>query len=446
MIASSMCIVILLLVYLCFVKGKLINDLSLMMTASVFLVSLFFPVLSMIVEPVTWRNLDGIDSGNLSYLQWQYFFFLLGCVIFTAFFGYKVDLVKQVESPRSSGKGFSINKREFFSLTLIVVGGTLYGYFILSVGINNLIAIDVLSDKYEAASGKGIFYIGLNFIILGILIAEHNSVSKKFRFFCRAAAICVIVWALAYIHTRTYAAILLLGYFSIYITNQQILISSIRFKYITWGLVLWLFLEMFSIGRSFISAGYGMQLAEMKVYLVENVEETIGAVVGGSDFSHPFITFWELSMNEEAGSLLGQGFLDGIKSVLPSVLVGDKPATTAQWFVNKYYPDFAARGGGAASSLVGEIWLNFGAYVGPFIFGILISFLIFIIQLNAKRNENGLCSFLIPYLTLYALLFERAGLVATFKQTIYIIVPLTGLYFCFILLKNVGVHHMETNR
>ena len=58
----------------------------------------------------------------------------------------------------------------------------------------------------------------------------------------------------------------------------------------------------------------------------------MGEVVGGSEFSHPFITAFELRRDEVAGSFRGNTYFESPLSLIPSFLYPDKKPSMPEWF------------------------------------------------------------------------------------------------------------------
>lgn len=430
---------IIILVYFSFVfvaRNKRINDLLLILITSVFVVSIFFPILSYFEDPLTWRNLYGLSIEKIEYVQLQYLSFILGTLLFYFSWGWKLDNYSRVKVIKINQKERSslIDKTSFFSIVLILFGSILYIIYIKSVGFETLVASEALTDKYKASSGKGFLYIGFNFIIWGILIGETTKNNTSLKLISRLLAFFVIIWALFFIHTRTYVAILIFGYFYIYVEKYDIKIINLKFKYVFIAIFGWLFLEIFVMARGLITTD--VNFADIFKMGLANIELAISNLAGSSDFSHPFITFFELTRNEEPGAMLGSGILDGIISLLPSFILDEKPKTMAEWFVTNYYPGLKEIGGGTGSSFVGELWLNFGSFIAPFIVGFLLSFFLYLIQKKANEKNNGLIALSIPYFVFSLFFLERMGLVASMKQFIYMYIPFVLIFITFKILSH----------
>lgn len=425
------------LLFLVLGKNKKLNDLSLILITSVFVVSIFFPILSYFEPPITWRNLSGLTLERVEYVQIQYLSFIIGAMCFYLSWGWKLDSLKSIRElggmPSSKVSRFSMNA--YLAVVLVSFGSVLYLAYIQSVGINTLVSSEAMTDKYKASSGKGFLYIGLNFLIWGVLVAETVRNRPYLKLVCRLLAIGVVCWALFFIHTRTYAAILVFGYFYLYVERNDLRVSQLKVKYVLIGILSWIFIEAFGIARGVVSSSSSFDFIQLFELAASNAELGIRTVAGGSDFSHPFITFFEITREEQAGFMMGKGILDGLTSLLPSFLLEEKPQTMAQWFAAKYYPTFSKQGGGTASSLVAEIWLNFGSIIAPFVAGFLISLFLFWVQLKAKVKSSGLTALSVPYFTFSLFFLERVGLVASFKQFIYMFVPFLCFVFSFKILS-----------
>ena len=419
--------------FLFIARNKKLNDLSLILITSIFIVSIFFPVLSYFYEPITWRNLSGYTLKNVEYVQMQYLSFIIGAILFYLTWGYKIDKFCNVESVNINNyrNALLVDKSSYLSVVLILIGSLLYIFYVQSIGIDTLINSKFMTDKYKSSIGKGFLNLGLNFVILGVLISESIRYGSNLKKIARILAFFVIVWALFFIQVRTYVAILIFGYLYIYIDRCEIKVSQLKIKYILGLIFIVILFELFSLLRSVISSDNSLDFENIFKFAISNIEIGISSIVGGSDISHPFITFMEISRHEQSGWMMGQGFVDGVMSILPSFVWDDKPQTMAQWFAAKYYSSFSGQGGGTGSTLVGEIWLNFGGFIAPLVAGFLISLFLFWVQLKGKLRSQGLIALSIPYFTFPLLFVERVGLVATFKHFIYIFVPLVLITITF---------------
>lgn len=390
------------------------------------LMGTFFPLMSLYVEPRSWRNLGSISEESMHAAQVEYLCFGLG---FTAAVGcawaFKRGLLgapREVPPPPAY-----IRFRDgLMAWGLVGLGGALYSAYVAQVGVDTLVGNEDFANKYLESRGMGTLLFGLKLMIAGVLWGEASDLPGWSRRGLRLIALGIFSWAFFFIAVRTYAVAIAVGYFAAFCTRRKVQVRRIRLRVIALLLIAYFGAESYAILRStWMSSGDLMQAVELARGM--DTDESLGGVVGGSEFSHPFITTAEVLQYEEGGTLMGSSYVDAVLAFVPTFLVAERPSTLAQDFVAEYYPALDARGGGASFSLVAEAWWNFGALFGSFLIGLAAGGLLLWCQVRARRAPHGLVQRLLPYLAFACVLLHRGQVQATFKQIASLVLPVIAL-------------------
>jgi len=390
------------------------------------LVASFYPFATLFIEPRSWRNLKDLsEEAHLTSLQ-NYVAFTAGLVFAIVALGLLWPRsLRTPDVPPTAARRVRF-RDAFVSGGCLVFGAGLYLEYIRRVGLSTLMSTHDFAEKYLASEGMGALLIGLNVMILACLWAEAGQVGKLTRWVFRAVAAGIVVWALFFIAVRTYAVAIALGYVAVYCRDRRFRVQDVRLRLVALMLLGLLTMEGFAILRSSWNStgdlGSAVELASRS-----DTDVLLGGVVGGSEFSHPYLTMAEVAQFEEPGALWGSSYVDAVLAFVPLALWPDRPETLAQGFVREYYPSMADRGGGSAFSFVGEAWLNFGNIVGPLLAGIALGLFAVICQGRSLRIPHGWTARVLPYMGFLVLIFHRSQLQATFKQAVSVFLPAVGL-------------------
>lgn len=404
------------------------------------LCGIFYPLGSIWITPLSWRNIPNLSEESIVGSQVDYLAFGVGLVTAILIGGL---LWKGLLKP--APKASNPTRRVVFRDTLIVwglvsAGALLYGTYVAKIGLGTLVSTHDFADKYLASRGLGVFILGLNVMIFACLWSEASPVSKRTKWFMRAVAIGIFIWATFFIAVRTYSAAMIIGFLVIYARDRRVQLRHIRPRLVIMLIAAYLGMEGFAILRSTWRStgdlGAAIQLAQRA-----DKDETFGAVVGGSELSHPFLTMAELTQYEEAGALMGRSYLDAVLSFVPLFIWDERPETLAQVYVAKYYPEVDERGGGTAFTFVGEAWWNFGHIFGPWLMGTALGLFLLFCQHRAVRRSHGLINRALPYCTHLVMLFHRTQVSATFKQVMSVMLPALALAIFAELLWQVLLSH-----
>jgi hypothetical protein len=389
------------------------------------LVGSFFPVLSLWIEPSSWRNISHLGSQVILETQKDYLCFALGLAAawwIGSNLGWLSTKPVRPPSPAASARA---RQRDFLIAGgLVLAGLPLYFLFVKSVGLRALLNREDYAQKYLLSTGLGPLASGLSMVMAGCLWAEASQLSPRARWLFRSLAALVCVWSIAGISVRSNFVLLLVGYLYLLCARRRIELHRVRITLVLGLVCAYVGLEAFTLFRG----QYRGDAFEAVRLLGEQGEAILAPAVGGSELSHPFITCAEVERGQEAGELAGESLVDGVLALMPVKLLPDRPKTLSERFVWKYYTPFAAAGGGTAFSLVAEGWLDFGARVGPFLVGLALGCALLLVERRRAAYPLGAVARLAPYLVFMVAICHRNEFAGLLKQTFTISVPVVALW------------------
>lgn len=397
----------------------------------------FFPIATVFVEPLSWRNVVQAPDEDVLAVQREYVAFAAGlcaaAALAFAFGGGARPLGRRAGAPHSndtrSNDARPGDARErgsgrpdvLVAACLVLSGAVLYGLFVHEVGLETLASRDDYAAKYLRSVGLGPLASGINVMIAGVLWAEAGRSSPRARNAFRAVGLAIAAWSLLVISVRTNFVILALGYGWIACARRDVTIARVRPALALAAVVGWFGLELVSLWRGAVKEAGADRAGEL---IVRNAETNLAAVVGGSELSHPFLTALEVRLHEHEGSLGGQSYWNAFPALAPLALVPDRPLALAETFARTHYAEMAEQGGGTAFSLVAEAWWNFGAIGGSLLVGFLAGALLLALEARAARDPAGVLARTVPYLAFLCLIAHRSESAVLLKQAVSIAAPI----------------------
>lgn len=376
------------------------------------LIGSFYPLATSVIEPLSWRNISHLSDELLVATQLEYVAFAAGLLL-AMWFALNRGWLAQ-RAARTSADG-EVRARDFVvAAALVTIGASLYAVYVQRVGFDALSNHEDYALKYLMGQGLGPLQFGLWMAIAGCLWAEASPLSRAEKNLFLPVALAIAVWSIAVISVRTNFAILLLGYLAIHCRRNAWELRRVRPSLLALALLAYLALETFALFRGAFRGDVG----EALWMLQGRGMDSVAAAIGGSELSHPFITAAEVLHDREAGSLAGQSLVDGLLACAPRGLYPDRPLMLSEQFVRSNYLELAARGGGAAFSLVAEGWLNFGSLLGPLLFGCAMGWVLAWVENRCDSAPNGLTARLAPYFAFYVAVEHRNEFATLIKQVL----------------------------
>jgi len=377
------------------------------------LVGSFYPLATLLIDPLSWRNISHLSDELIVHTQLEYVAFALG-LLAALWIALQLRWTAQrAIAPEERSRGLH---DLVVAATLVGVGFTLYALYVQRVGLSALSDREDYAFKYLMSQGLGPLQFGLLMAIAGCLWAEGSTLPRAHKNLFLPAALAIAVWSIAVISVRTNFAILLLGYVVIHARRSGWQLARMRPALIALALVSYFALETFAMFRG----AYQGDVGEALWMLQGRGTDTIAAAIGGSELSHPFITAAEILHDREAGELAGRSLVDGVLAFVPRGLYPDRPLMLSEQFVRSNYLDLASRGGGAAFSLVAEGWLNFGSLLGPSLFGLAVGLLLTWVEFRWDREPHGLIARVAPCIAFYVAV-EHRNEFATLSKQVFIL-------------------------
>jgi hypothetical protein len=382
------------------------------------LVGTFYPLLSTIVEPSSWRNVTQVKEPEFLAVQAQFLAFACGLAL--------VALCARLFAPaeqraRDTLRPDSARARRDIAAAWILVGfgGSMYAVFIAKVGFVALLSRVDYAEKYLLSNGLGPFLMGLQVMIAGCLWAEASQLTRTQRLPFRCIALAIAVWTLAFISVRTNFVILALGYGWIHCARRGLELQRVRIVLVVGLLLAYVGLEGFSLFRGAVQEH---QMGDALQSISAHAEDSVASIVGGSELSHPFLTTIEVMQQERAGDLGGESYWNALPAFLPRALNPGRPDALSERFVRTQYAELAERGGGASFSLVAEAWWNFGSLLGPFFIAVALGAMLMWVERRAYHNAAGIFAKLTPYLVYLVVIAHRSEAAILVKQSVSILI------------------------
>ncbi len=384
----------------------------------------FFPIATVFVEPLSWRNVVQAPDDDVLAVQWEYVAFAAGLCAAAAFAFAAGGLASRDRAAEHRTRETSGRSDFLVAAGLVLAGAVLYGIFVRQVGIETLASRDDYAAKYLRSVGLGPLASGINVMMAGVLWAEAGTLSPRAKYAFRAVGVAIVTWSLLVIAVRTNIVILGLGYGWIACVRRGVTIGRVRPALALVAVVGWFGLELVSLWRGAVQEAGAGRATEL---IVRNAEANMAAVVGGSELSHPFLTALEVRLHEHEGDLGGQSYWNAFPALAPLALVPDRPLALAETFARTHYAEMAEQGGGTAFSLVGEAWWNFGAIGGSLLVGFLAGALLLALEAAAARGHGGVIARVLPYFAFLCVIAHRSESAVLLKQVVSISVPIAAV-------------------
>ena len=392
--------------------------------ATTALIGGFYPVLSLVIPPATWRHVSHLSHELTLSVQVQFACWMLGLVAAAHFVTHRGWLAANDGAAERESDASARGRDFVIAWGLVCSGAVLYALYVQKVGLHALMSRHDYAEKYLLSTGLGPLQFGLSMVIAGCLWAAASRLSRRDKLPFVLVGAATIVWSIAFISVRTYAALILLGYAAIWCRRNSFQIRKLHPGLVVALLCAYVGLESFSLFRGV----YRNDFDEALRTLSAQGEAAFASVVGGSELTHPFVTAAEVMHDHEAGELAGSSVIDALRALVPVSIDADRPLSLSEKFAHSNYAAFASRGGGTAFSFVAEAWLDFGAFLGPFAFGAVFGFVLLWIERRSLSHPDGVLARISPYLLFYVAVHHRNELATLSKQTLMLALAVVPLW------------------
>ena len=385
----------------------------------------FHPLLSMVVEPLTWRHAAWAPEEALLGVQREYLSFAIGLLLACGLAWFLGGLDSEREPARSplslaeNGPAELARRDAGMAWILLALGALLYGAYIARVGLDALGDRDDFGRKYLASQGLGVLSSGLILMMAACLWAEAAPLERRHKRPFRALAFLIALWSLAFMAMRSNVLALTLGYGWIHCRRRGIRIGRVRLRLVAVLALGYLGLETFSVARGIWSQGARAVWETLKL----DPRQSLASVVGGSELAHPFLTTLEAVETHAPGELAGRSYLNAFETLLPRFLHPDRPETLSERFVRSNYAQYAEGGGGTGFSLVAEGWLNFGSIQGAMLVGLFLGSFLLALEMRCSMSPHGWLARLAPNFAFLSAIAHRAESASLLKHALSLLVP-----------------------
>ena len=280
--------------------------------------AVIIPFLLVLIGYESWRIVTVIKPEIAFNLQLNYLSFLLAFLTTYYFF----NLVNKTEKFRIHNKS-----NKLFYFILVILGLSLYSYYIYSIGIFTL-SSDIRTAKYYEGQGLGLFEYGINLLIISVICAEFFN-NTLLRYIGRIIGLTIIYWSIFVLGIRTYPGIIVVSWLFIYASNNNVKIITVR-NFLILILLIYVF-NAIAIMRSFPRE---IWLENINVIFSFNWPHIIGTL----DHSNSYINFYEIvTMIKTEGNI--DTYLKAFTNLIPSQIYNSGHGTPSEIFTSYLYPD-----------------------------------------------------------------------------------------------------------
>lgn len=326
---------------------------------------------------------------------------LLLSILFIASFliGYYAPLKSEarynlIEKNRLS----DVSIKWWFPTLLVITGLSLYLYYIFVIcgGFGQFVFEMSRIERFQLSKGQGWSISGLYLVQAGWLLffvrslikATKLDTRKRFNMVLLGHTLLFVLYMTFFLLIGNRRQFILLGLSAIIIvllfrkTNQGLLFVV--------GVLGVLVLQIYSKVRH-----YSTDPVELVWFLRDTFQlEWFNFAFG--EFGCQFKVMLNLLKDSALYELRwGSTYLDAFLILIPSFLFPDRPLPISEEYAMYYKPEYYDAGGGAAFSLIGEAYLNFGI-VGPILLGLamgLIARSVYSKICYGKLSETGIVSY-----------------------------------------------------
>ncbi len=246
------------------------------------------------------------------------------------------------------------------------VGAVAIGAFVFGVVGLSTLRSAAYGERYRLMDGYGVLLAGIQTVIGAALVLTAIHYRQRARGIpvAMVAALAVLGGWTWLIESRSAVTQLLIGLVAI----RQLLGKPFRTATLVVGAI-----SVFTLGLIFALVRGGQdattQLTGAQIALFNPANGEFGGVA---------ITVGDIlaAVPSTEGYRYGSTITDAVGQLVPRALWPSRPIAPSQWYVERFYPEFADIGGAYAFSPVSEAYLNFGwvgVLGGAFLIGVLLA-------------------------------------------------------------------------
>lgn len=374
----------------------------------------------------------GFDNAILEEMMKMFLLFVSGFYI-----GFHVLTSKSCLSPPKPEFNIISNKSisKWVLLVSMLFSVVLYLIYLSKLGgISAYLSADRM-DIYKNNQGLGIYGVGILIlktvwvIILSKFMMNYYSEGSNNKITNIKLWIFILINILGFVGFAMFNLVigdrrvllgLILGLLGIlylykYISNRTIIIFS---------LILLVFFQVFSKLRHLSNNPAEMVKFAQKEWTIEWLD-----LSNGESGGH-YVVFNDILNNKhEINTLYGMSYIKSPLIIVPKFIYPNRYEGLSKWFVKKFYPGTAKKGGGFAFSIVAEAYMNFGfwgtLFVG-FIFGVISAKIWFITMFKYK---TALSYSIYMLLVLFIITMPRGDFSSLIKESfISIFLPIMVIF------------------
>lgn len=247
------------------------------------------------------------------------------------------------------------------AVLVLVIGGVLFGAFVMTVGGPAAYLRAGYLGLYRLEQGREYMAIGLTLLGTGLLLLYHAAYETRSR------VVGVLTWTLIValgallfaIGRRRYLLTLILAIVVYRHYRKQRLSVPVLLAF---GGVGFLLFNVWGLLRRFPWHAL-LSRAAWSAVLQRPLRDFVYTVAGEGEFSGAGVWLPQVITRLASGDLsyfYGLSYLQAPIGFIPRLLYPGRPPMLSEWYVTTFHPELAAQGGGMGFFFLAEAYLNFG--------------------------------------------------------------------------------------
>ncbi len=375
-----------------------------------------FACYSLLLPVWFWVNHQPVDAWTLNTYLWACLVAVIGFE--AGYYGPSI-LRTTVRSPERQLRPLNdptLAQLRSRALLLLAAGLGLYGTFIaVTGGLSKFLQMGYGGQLYLAYGDKGFLGFGADWVLLSLSLLFLSAVwelkwrpSRWARVLLFLTLVLLGTWGALLFHMGSRGQ--MLRVVLIIVISLHLTVRRLRVLETMSGLALtYAFFVMYGHVRTLVpQIGIVATLSTM----LHRVSLKLLLPTSFGEFVFPPRALWEI-IEDRTPRLAGLSYLNIPAIMLPKALFPLRPATLAEWRLQRWYPDLWRSGRGLGFFTVAEGWLNFGA-VGVFlqmlVFGLALRFIWAWVQQRRDLGSVFVYAVTVVYLVFTGIRIDMAPL------------------------------------